>query len=499
MTCDGVSLSYAELNRRANRIAHRLIAMGVRAETRVGLAMERSAELIVGLLAILKAGGAYVPLDPQYPEARLSYMMRDSGIAVLLTQTSLATTLPAMDGIATLMLDAPGPGEWSDADPQPGLHPDNLAYVIYTSGSTGQPKGAQLCHRHITRLLRQTQTWFQFDARDVWTMFHSCAFDFSVWEIFGALCHGGRLVVVPYEISRSPEDFLALLRRERVTVLNQTPSAFRQLLQVPALCTAKEESALRVVIFGGEALDPPGLRPWVEHFGDSRPRLINMYGITETTVHVTYRPVVSADLAAARSPIGEPIADLDLRVLDSSLNAVPAGVPGELYVSGAGLARGYLNRAALTATRFVADPASDSGERMYRTGDLVRQTRAGDLEYVGRADHQVKIRGFRIELGEIEAQLLSQAEVREAAVLVQERDGERRLLAYVVPAAGQNGDGNLVAHWETVFDNACEAKAARPAFAAGTAATTMRPSRRSRCRSGSIARWIDSARYSPGG
>ncbi len=308
------------------------------------------------------------------------------------------------------------------------VHPDHLAYVIYTSGSTGRPKGAQLTHRNVVRLLGGTQEWFNFNERDVWTLFHSFAFDFSVWEIFGALVYGGRLVVVPHEVSRSPEDFLQLLKVEQVTVLNQTPSAFRQLMQVPGLYDT-QDLALRAVIFGGEALDVRSLRPWLEHFGEEQPRLINMYGITETTVHVTYRPITLADTSQSRSPIGESMADLGLRVLDAQLQLAPVGVPGELYVAGEGLARGYLGRAALTSERFIADPYGASGARLYRTGDQVRWTADGQLEYLGRIDQQVKIRGFRIELGEIEAQLLAQPEVREAVVIA--REGATAPFAYV--------------------------------------------------------------------
>ncbi|MBD9580531.1 non-ribosomal peptide synthase/polyketide synthase [Delftia sp. DLF01] len=430
--CGAQSLSYGELNAQANRLAHRLIALGVRPESRVGIAMQRSAEMVVGLLAILKAGGAYVPLDPDYPADRLAHMVEDSGIALVLTQAAVRTRIPGADRLQILEVDTLDLSAESDADPQVQVSADSLAYVIYTSGSTGRPKGAQLSHRNVARLLEATEAWFSFGPDDVWTLFHSYAFDFSVWEIFGALCTGGRLVVVPYWVSRSPQDFLALLRAERVTVLNQTPSAFGQL--VHAVKQDEEGGSglsLRHVVFGGEALEPESLRPWFDRFGDESPRLINMYGITETTVHVTYREITKTDLQGGRSPVGVAIPDLGLYVLDGSLNLLPQGVAGELFVAGAGLARGYLNRQGLSAERFIANPFTDDGSRLYRTGDLVRWNAQGELEYLGRVDQQVKIRGFRIELGEVQAQLLAQPEVREAVVLASQGPGGARLVAYV--------------------------------------------------------------------
>lgn len=431
LRCEDAALDYAELNRRANRLAHRLIALGVRPEVRVGLAVARSVELVVGLLAILKAGGAYVPLDPTYPQERLDYMTQDSGIALLLTQHELAPRFADQAGLQVLAMDTLDLAAESTDNPGVTVAGANLAYVIYTSGSTGRPKGAQLTHDNVTRLLSATEPWFGFGPGDSWTLFHAYAFDFSVWEIFGALCSGGRLVVVPYWVSRSPEDFLALLVRERITVLNQTPSAFGQLAHAVEVAGGRPELALRYVIFGGEALEPETLRGWFARFGDDTPQLINMYGITETTVHVTYRRITSADLGAGRSPVGVAIPDLGVRVLDGALNPVPIGVPGELYVSGAGLARGYLDRPGLSAERFVADPFDALGGRLYRSGDLARWRAAGELEYLGRIDHQLKIRGFRIELGEIEAQLLVQPAVREAVVLARPAVAGPELVAYV--------------------------------------------------------------------
>ncbi|WP_166360185.1 non-ribosomal peptide synthase/polyketide synthase [Pseudomonas akapageensis] len=424
----GVSVSYAELEQRANQLAHRLIGLGVGTDVLVGVALPRSPELIVALLAVLKAGGAYVPLDPDYPAERLAYMVEDSGLQQVISLSSLDLQLP----VQVLALDTLDLSAEPLSAPGVAIDPEQLAYVIYTSGSTGKPKGAQLTQRNVERLFQATQGDFGFNEDDVWTLFHSYAFDFSVWEIFGALVHGGRLVIVPYFTSRSPEDFLALLAEEGVTVLNQTPSAFRQLTHLAQKNAA--ELALRYVIFGGEALELEALRPWFERYGDRQPQLINMYGITETTVHVTYREITWQDLAhSGPSPIGRPLADLSLHVLDADLNPQPVGIAGELYVGGAGLARGYLNRPELTSERFIASPF-DAQQRLYRSGDLARRTADGGLEYLGRIDQQVKIRGFRIELGEIEAQLQSHPQVSEAAVLVKDGAGGQRLVGYVASA-----------------------------------------------------------------
>ncbi|MBA1231550.1 amino acid adenylation domain-containing protein [Pseudomonas viridiflava] len=420
------TLSYDQLNQRANQLAHKLREQGVGPDVRVGLAAERSLDMIVGLLAILKAGGAYVPLDPDYPQDRLSFLMQDSGIELLLTQASVRDRLPVPAHVQCLLIDASLDG-YSAENPVNHTTPDNLAYVIYTSGSTGKPKGTLLAHHNLMRLFAATDDWFAFNEQDVWTLFHSFAFDFSVWEIFGALLHGGRLVIVPRETSRSPQDFHALLVEQQVTVLNQTPSAFKQLMHVA--CESEKPLALRSVIFGGEALDVTSLTPWFDRFGDQTPRLINMYGITETTVHVTYRPITQADTQNPASPIGEAIPDLSWYVLDADFNPVAQGCSGELHIGHAGLARGYHNRAALTAERFVPDPFSTDGGRLYRTGDLARYRASGVIEYAGRIDHQVKIRGFRIELGEIEARLQAQAHVREVTVLAL----EDQLVAYLVP------------------------------------------------------------------
>ncbi|MFL5385853.1 MAG: amino acid adenylation domain-containing protein [Longimicrobiaceae bacterium] len=438
VTFEGERLTYGELNARANRLARYLRGRGVGAESRVGLCLERGTEMIVAILGVLKAGGGYVPLDPDYPEERLAYMVEDSGISILLTQRSLLDRLPVAGDPVCLDTGWEEIAEESGDDLDISVDPRGLAYVIYTSGSTGRPKGAMLTHANVVRLFTATEARFGFGPDDVWTMFHSYAFDFSVWEIWGALLHGGRLVVVPFLTSRSPEQFRRLLREEGVTSLSQTPSAFQQLVEADAR-EAEPLERLRFVVFGGEALQVEALRPWLDRYGPAQPRLINMYGITETCVHVTFHAIGGKDLRSAGvgSPIGAAIPDLRLYVLDPAMQPVPAGVPGELYVAGAGLARGYLGRPGLTAERFVPDPfGAAPGARLYRSGDRVRWKADGTLEYLGRIDQQVKLRGFRIELGEIEAALLDSPLVREAVVMVRGEGDERHLVGWVVPEAG---------------------------------------------------------------
>jgi amino acid adenylation domain-containing protein len=438
---EGERRSYGELDARANRLARFLIGRGVGPGDRVALFLERGAGMVVALLGTLKAGAAYVPLDPASPAERLAFLVEDSRPQVLVTSKALAADLPEIGPGTRLVLldrDEEEISHESGAAPAVPVSAEHPAYVIYTSGSTGRPKGVVVRHGNAVRLFTATAHWFGFGPEDVWTLFHSYAFDFSVWELWGALLYGGRVVVVPFWVSRSPEAFYDLLRCERVTVLNQTPSAFRQLIWAEDSVLAGEEPdlALRWVIFGGEALEPASLAPWFDRHGDARPTLVNMYGITETTVHVTFRPVRRADLSRG-SVLGRPIPDLSVHVLDRHLQLQPIGVPGELHVGGAGLAQGYLDRPDLTAGRFVPDPFSgEPGARLYRSGDLARRLPDGDLEYLGRIDHQVKIRGFRIEPGEIEAALASHPGIRETVVLAR----EGRLVAYVVPAPGEAPD-----------------------------------------------------------
>jgi len=433
---EGTRLSYRELNERANRLANYLRTSGVRTGDFVGLFVERSADMVVSILAVLKAGAAYVPMDTYNPAARTRHMLDDSGVTWIITHQDLLSRLPSTTA-QVLHLDASGHAEGiarcSAKDLQDtAVTSAHAAYVIYTSGSTGKPKGVVVEHGHVVRLFDSSAEHFSFDHTDCWTLFHSYAFDFSVWEIWGALLYGGRLVVVPYAISRSAPDFHRLLKEQRVTVLNQTPSAFYLLIEQAQ--EAGELDHLRYVVFGGEALDPPRLRPWLTHYGDEQPQLINMYGITETTVHVTYRRIRTTDAGKPSSVIGVPLRDLLCHVCNEAMSLQPIGVPGELFVGGGGVSRGYLNRPELNRERFIDSPFGGAGQRLYRTGDLVRWTAAGELEYLGRIDHQAKLRGFRIELGEIEHELLNSGHVKECVVLlVGDRGGEQRLVAYVVP------------------------------------------------------------------
>ncbi|MEU4118568.1 amino acid adenylation domain-containing protein [Kitasatospora sp. NPDC028055] len=437
-------LDYTELAARADRLARLLADRGIGPGTIVALALPRSVDLVVALLAVAKSGAAYLPLDPDYPADRLAYMLADATPAALLTDRATAPRLPA-HAVPRLLVDGPEPARYpatplAQHERTRPLRAEDTAYVIYTSGSTGRPKGVPVTHRNVARLFSSTDHWFGFDDQDVWTLFHSYAFDFSVWELWGALLYGGRLVVVPHLVSRDPAAFLDLIARERVTVLNQTPSAFYQLSAADRDCPGSE-LALRYVVFGGEALELGRLDDWYSRHPQDAPTLVNMYGITETTVHVSYIALDRASAAAtSSSTIGVNIPDLRVYVLDQHLQPVPPGVTGELYVAGAGLARGYLGRPELTATRFVADPHAElfgeRGTRMYRSGDLARRRADGVLEYFGRADQQVKLRGFRIELGEIEAVLAAHPAVADAAVVVREdTPGDQRLVGYAVGTA----------------------------------------------------------------
>ncbi|MCF2135391.1 amino acid adenylation domain-containing protein, partial [Mycetohabitans sp. B3] len=426
------TLSYAQLNARANRLAHRLIELGVKPDTRVVLCVERSPAMVVGLLAILKAGGAYVPLDPAYSSERLTHILADTAPTIVLADAAGRAALGDAVLTSCTVIDPNRLPEAADTNPSvSGLTAHDLAYVIYTSGSTGTPKGVMVEHAQVVRLFDATHSWYGFNERDIWCLFHSFAFDFSVWELWGALRYGGKLVIVPHHTARSAQAFHQLVCEQGITVLNQTPSAFKAFIASQAQSALSDQ--LRYVIFGGEALEPAILQAWYATHDERRPQLVNMYGITETTVHVTYRPLRQQDSKQAGNPIGVRIPDLKIYLLDAHGQPVPLGAVGELYIGGGGVARGYLNRPELTAERFVRDPFSDAPDaRMYKTGDLARYLSDGNLAYVGRNDDQIKMRGFRIEPGEIEACLAAHPQVRDVVVLVRGEGLDKRLIAYVV-------------------------------------------------------------------
>ena len=456
--CEGARrVTYAELEQMAVRVAATLQSLDLPRESLVAIYTDRSIEMVAAMLGVILAGAAYFPLDPNYPETRVRETIADASPAVLLTDRGRAEKLSNVRARVLVIEDLL-------AAPRAIISPssvnaDDLAYVIYTSGSTGRPKGVMVTQRNVVRLLTETERWFHFSERDVWTMFHSFAFDFSVWEMWGCLLTGGRLVLVSFDVSRSPDEFHTLLADEGVTVLNQTPTAFSLLAQAEAR-TKQRPLALRLVIFGGEALNLRSLLPWIARHGDDAPQLINMYGITETTVHGTYRRIRTQDAAReVDSLIGEPIADLQLHLLNDSLLPVTDGEVGEICIGGAGVARGYLNRAELTAERFIADPLSIDGGRLYRSGDLAKRRGDGELVYLGRADRQVKINGFRIELGEVEVVLSEVAGIAQMCV---------------VPHSSEAGDQTLVAYF--VADGAVEGEAGLRSVAETRLPSHMRPS-----------------------
>jgi glycopeptidolipid biosynthesis protein len=431
VTLEGRSITYGELDEAANRLAHRLSGVGAGPGQRVALLLPRTHEAVAAILAVLKTGAAYLPIDPAHPDARIEFVLGDAAPVAAITTADLRARLEPFD---VPVIDVNDPA----ADSQPSAElsapaPDDIAYIIYTSGTTGTPKGVAVTHRNVTRLLESLDV--ELSLGQVWTQCHSLAFDYSVWEIWGALLYGGRLLIVPDSVVRSPEELHALLVTEQVSVLSQTPSAFYALQTADALQPELgQQLKLQTVVFGGEALEPQRLSTWM-HSHPGLPRMINMYGITETTVHASFREIGGGDSASNSSPIGLPLEHLAFFVLDDWMRQVPVGVVGELYVAGAGLASGYVGRSDLTSTRFVACPFGGPGARMYRTGDLVRWGEDGQLRYEGRADKQVKIRGYRIELGEIHAVLAGLDGVDQAAVIVREdRPGDKRLVGYVTGA-----------------------------------------------------------------
>jgi amino acid adenylation domain-containing protein len=453
-------ITYRDLNQRANQLAHYLITLGIGPEKLVGICVERSIEMVVGLLGILKAGGAYVPLDPAYPKERLGFMLEDSQVSILLTGQKLIEdrewTIDGGDarpsifqpGLQVVRLDRDRPTieQQSRNNPSQSIGSQNLAYVIYTSGSTGQPKGVQISHRNIINLLHTTKPIFSFNANDVWAGFHSYAFDFSVWEIWGCLFSGGRLVIVPHDITWSPKHFCELLREKEITILNQTPSAIGLLIDSQSSSAVLEPRHLRVIICGGEAMPKEIVAPLCK-LGIP---LWNFYGPTEATVWSTLYKVECSESVVQSVSIGRPLANIQTYILDTRLQPVPIGVPGELYIGGEGLARGYLNRRELTTKKFLPNPFdSDGVTKLYRTGDVAKYRPDGNIEFLGRTDDQVKVRGFRVELGEIKSILNQHSRVKDSAVIIRDVMADpalndqncesgsvrscRDLVAYVVP------------------------------------------------------------------
>ncbi|MGZ3461484.1 MAG: non-ribosomal peptide synthetase, partial [Archangium sp.] len=426
LVCGGTALTYQELDARANAVARQLRALGVGPEARVGLCASRSLELVAGLLGVLKAGGAYVPLDPSYPAERLAFMLRDSGARVLLTQRHLADTLPAQD-VQRVFLDAVDSGSVpGDSAPSGGARPENLAYVLYTSGSTGTPKGVMVQQRNVANFFAGMDARLGASPAGTWLAVTSISFDISVLELLWTLCRGFKVIL---QTEQEEGQVAGQLRRHAVTHLQLTPSRARAL----AMETNGLESlaALRRLMVGGEAL-PEALAAQLRgalHGG----ALVNMYGPTETTIWSSTHTVGAV---AGPVPIGTPIANTALYVLDAWLQPVPVGVAGELYIGGTGVARGYLERSSLTAERFLPDPfANTPGTRMYRTGDLARWRADGTVEFLGRVDQQVKVRGYRIEPGEVEAVLARFPGVRTAVVSARtDGTGDARLVAYMVLA-----------------------------------------------------------------
>ncbi|OAT70856.1 non-ribosomal peptide synthetase [Mycobacteroides immunogenum] len=428
LTGEGRSTTYRELDEAANRLAHLLAGRGAGPGKMVALLLPRSCEAIVAILAVLKTGAAYLPIDPAHPDSRIEFVVADAAPVIAVSTGNLLRRL-VTSGVAVVDINDPAVGRQPHTA-LPAPMADDVAYVIYTSGTTGTPKGVAITHGSVTQLLASLDAELAWGG--VWTQCHSLAFDYSVWEIWGALLRGGRLLVVPDAVVRSPEELHALLVTEEVDILSQTPSAFYALQTADSMRPERgQQLKLQTVIFGGEALEPQRLSPWLRsHPG--RPRLINMYGLTEATVHASHREIGAGDLDNSGSPLGVPLKHLAFFVMDTWLRQLPHGVVGELYVAGAGLASGYAGRRGLSATRFVACPFGTPGTRMYRTGDLVRWEADGQLRYVGRCDEQVKIRGYRIELGEVHAALAGLDGVNEAAVIAREdRPGDKRLVGYV--------------------------------------------------------------------
>ncbi|MGV9857503.1 amino acid adenylation domain-containing protein [Gordonia sp. NPDC003425] len=433
VTAGAASLGYGDLDARSDAVASALIGRGVVPGDLVGIATARTVDLAAAILGVLKTGAGYLPLDTTNPLQRLAFIVSDASVDLIITDAATAghdlfTALP--DGVTATAVDDLAAEGAGSAPPTVAIRPDSGAYVIYTSGSTGRPKGVRVTHRDVVTLIDTAADDFEFTPTDVWTMFHSYAFDFSVWELWGPFASGARLVIVDRDVARDPDAFVGLLEREQVTVLSQTPSAFYQLIDARRRVGA--DLALRYIVFGGEALAFDQVSRWFAENPSDTTQLVNMYGITETTVHVSFRPIDRTSVTGAdASLIGRPLRSLGIHILDTRLHPVPPGVVGEIYVTGGQLAQGYLGRPELTTTRFVANPFDGGGTRMYRTGDLARRV-GDDIEYLGRGDAQVQLHGFRIEYGEVEAALAAAPHVNAAAASVIDIPGRgEQLVGYV--------------------------------------------------------------------
>ena len=413
------SITYGELNNRANAVADKLRAMGVKSCDFVAILAERSIEMIIGIYGIVKAGGAYVPINTEYPMDRIDYIMKDCKPKAVLAYQAETNGLE----VPVVNLGDEEFAKGVECNPIPVNRPEDILYVIYTSGTTGNPKGVMIEHRNLVRLLFNSKFQFDFNSSDVWTMFHSFCFDFSVWEMYGATLYGGKLVIVPKETAKNGQQFLDLIVKEKVTVLNQVPSSFYNLM---SLNRWKEKDHIRYLIFGGEALSPKRLKQWKDSHPDVK--IVNMYGITETTVHVTYKEIGSLEIEKGISDIGTAIPTLGVYIMNQ-MHLCGIGVPGELCVWGEGLARGYLNLTEMTKEKFIKNPYGEG--RLYRSGDLARWMPDGNIEYLGRIDQQVKIRGFRIELGEIETSLCKHEDINQVAVVLKELQGKKAITAYL--------------------------------------------------------------------
>jgi amino acid adenylation domain-containing protein len=445
------TLTYGQLNARANQVAHYLRKIhGIKPDNLIAVFLDRTEQMVTTLLGVLKAGGAYVPIDPTYPDERIGFILADSGCHVVLTESQYVKRIQhSAPGVSIADMDQM---DWEGDLPNPAVSipKDSAAYVIYTSGSTGKPKGCVVTHHNVVHLIKNARLNFDFGPQDVWVIAHSFCFDFSVWEMYGALLYGARVIVAKQDMVRNTEAFHHLIHKHCVTVLNQTPAAFYNLIEVEAQKAVHElNTHLRYVIFGGDRLEPSYLRPWLQWYPLEQIKLVNMYGITETTVHVTYGPISEEDVYSAegRSPIGMPLPGVQVYICDDFLNLQPIGVPGELYVGGTGVCRGYLNRPELTEQRFILSPF-EKGQRLYRSGDLGRwRQEDGTLEHLGRNDNQVQIRGFRIELGEIEMALLTHPTVKKSIVIAShEEPTNTRLVAYVVFNQGTDDTSELRQH-----------------------------------------------------